>query len=250
MQCGAAIAITGAVGGASSEKLYQELGLESLRSRGWLRKLCLFYKIYKNKSPSCLYDLIPDGVGFYSTRSSQVDSVSGIKTRSDFFGGSFFPSTVTEWSCLGCGVRNSDSLSVFKLSLLRFVGPVANSVFGVNDPCGLKLVIRLRLGLSRLRYHKFGRSFQDCINPMCGCGLEAEVTAHFLLHSPLFRSAGQSLLMSVEGADESVLKKHDGLVAETLLYGGGRFGLSCGRSVMSSAIEFIVSAGGFSDSLV
>ena len=49
IQYNAAIAMTGAIRGTSSEKLYQELGLESLRSRRWLRKLCLFYKIYKNK---------------------------------------------------------------------------------------------------------------------------------------------------------------------------------------------------------
>ena len=48
IQYNAAIAITGAIRGTSSEKLYQELGLESLRSRRWLRKVCLFYKIYKN----------------------------------------------------------------------------------------------------------------------------------------------------------------------------------------------------------
>ena len=45
IQYNAAIAITGAIRGTSSKKLYQELGLESLRSRRWLRKLRLFYKI-------------------------------------------------------------------------------------------------------------------------------------------------------------------------------------------------------------
>ena len=55
IQYNAAIAITGAIRGTSSEKLYQELGLESLRSRRWLRKLCLFYKIYKNKSEFLFY---------------------------------------------------------------------------------------------------------------------------------------------------------------------------------------------------
>ena len=64
MQYNGAIAITGAIRGTYSEKFYQELGLESLRSRRWLRKLCLFYKIYKNKSPSYLYNLIPDRVKF------------------------------------------------------------------------------------------------------------------------------------------------------------------------------------------
>ena len=32
---------------SSREKLYQELGLESLKSRRWYRKLCLFFKLKK-----------------------------------------------------------------------------------------------------------------------------------------------------------------------------------------------------------
>ena len=42
IQYNAAIAITGASKGTFSEKFFQELGLESLKSRRWLRKLCLF----------------------------------------------------------------------------------------------------------------------------------------------------------------------------------------------------------------
>ena len=231
--------MTGAIRGTSSEKLYQELGLESLRSRRWLRKLCLFYKIYKNKSPSYLYDLIPDRVKFYSTRSSQIDNISNIKTRSNFFRNSFFPSTITEWNKLDCDIRNSDSLNIFKLSLLKFVRPVANSVFDINNPYGLKLLIRLRLGLSHLRYHKFKH-----------CGLETETTTHFLLHCPLFQSARQSLLMNIKKTDESILKKHDELITKTLLYGDDKFDLSCNKSIISSTIEFIVSTGRFSNSLV
>ena len=45
IQYNAAIAITVAIRGTSSKRFYQELGLESLRSRRWLRKLYLFYKI-------------------------------------------------------------------------------------------------------------------------------------------------------------------------------------------------------------
>ena len=40
---------------------------ESLRSRRQLRKLCLFFKIYKNESSSYLYKLIPGRLKFYST---------------------------------------------------------------------------------------------------------------------------------------------------------------------------------------
>ena len=59
-------------------------------------------------------------------------------------------------------VRLSDSVNVFKLSLLKFVRPVANSVFEINNPYDLKLLTRLRLGLSHLRYRKFRHNFQDC----------------------------------------------------------------------------------------
>ena len=51
----AAIAITGAIRGTSSEKLFQELALESLRSRRWFKKLCLFYKIFHEKYRSYLF---------------------------------------------------------------------------------------------------------------------------------------------------------------------------------------------------
>ena len=133
---------------------------------------------------------------------------------------------------------------------LKFVGPVANSVFEINNPYGLKLLTRLRLGLSHLRYHKFRHNFQDCINPICVCGLEIETTTHFLLHCSLFQSARQSLLIDIKKIDESILKKRDELIIKTLLYGNDKFDLSCNKSVISSTIEFIVSTERFSYSLV
>ena len=127
---------------------------------------------------------------FYSTRSSQIDNISNLKTRSNFFRNSFFPSTITEWNKLDCDIRNSDSLNVFKLFLLKFVRAVASSAFEINNPYGLKLLKRLRLGFSHLRYHKFRHIFQDCSHPIYACGLEIETRTHFLLHCPLFQSAG------------------------------------------------------------
>ena len=49
VQYNAALAITGAIRGSSREKLYQELGLESLKQRRWHRKLFRFYKILKSR---------------------------------------------------------------------------------------------------------------------------------------------------------------------------------------------------------
>ena len=54
IQYNAAIAITGTIKGTSWKKLFQELGLETLKSRRWFRKLYLFYKILHIKSPTYL----------------------------------------------------------------------------------------------------------------------------------------------------------------------------------------------------
>ena len=45
LQFNAALAITGAMKGASQTKLYKELGLESLKFRKWFRQLCTFLKL-------------------------------------------------------------------------------------------------------------------------------------------------------------------------------------------------------------
>ena len=67
IQYNAALALTGAVRGSSSEKIYQELGLESLKKRRWFRKLCQFYKILESKLPRYLFDIIPTKLRVYNT---------------------------------------------------------------------------------------------------------------------------------------------------------------------------------------
>ena len=59
LQYKASLAITGAIEGSCTEKLYQDLRLESPQNRRWFRKLCVFYKIVKEQSQKYLFDLIP-----------------------------------------------------------------------------------------------------------------------------------------------------------------------------------------------
>ena len=90
IQYTAAIAIIGAIRGTSSEKHFQELGLESSKSKRWLRKLCLFYKFFHKNSSSYLFQLIPLNSNVYTTRSSQSNKIANFKTRHNFFKDSFF----------------------------------------------------------------------------------------------------------------------------------------------------------------
>ena len=82
-QYNVALAITGAIKGTSKEKLYNELGLEYLKDRRWMRRLCLFHKIYNLKSPKYLYNLIPSVNHFYDTRNNT--NVPSFNCRTEFF---------------------------------------------------------------------------------------------------------------------------------------------------------------------
>ena len=59
VQCKAALAITGAIQVSFWEKLHQELGLEHLHQRQWMRLLCLLYKVFHCKVPKYIHSLIP-----------------------------------------------------------------------------------------------------------------------------------------------------------------------------------------------
>ena len=86
-----------------------------------------------------------------------------------FLKNSFFPSTVTKWNNLNKSIKSSESFALFKKSILQFIRPTPNRTFNFHSHIGIKLVTRLRLGLSHLRDHKFKHNFLDCLNPICCC---------------------------------------------------------------------------------
>ena len=77
-----------------------------------------------------------------------------IKTKHNFFQNPFFPSVIIEWNNLDSNLRNSKSISVFKEKILNFIRPSQNSFFDILNPKEIKLITRVRLGLSHLREHE------------------------------------------------------------------------------------------------
>ena len=116
------LAITGAIRGSCTENIYEELGLESLRSRRWYRKMSFLYKVLKSESPSHLFSTIPKSNNRqHQTRNS--DNIPSFFAKHDYLKNSFFPSAITEWNKLDCYIRNADSFKVFKNRLLSFIDP-------------------------------------------------------------------------------------------------------------------------------
>ena len=227
----------------STEKIYQELGLESLKSRRWFRKLYHFYKMFNEKSPSYLFKLIPNFNRVHNTRLSY--NIPPIKVRHYYFKNSFFPSAISEWKKLDLNIRNSASLNTFKKKLLNFIRPCANSIFDIHNPLGIKLLTRLRLGLSHLHEHKFRHCFQDTLNPLCECDKDIESRMCFFLHSTNFLIPRQTLFQKIRNINDNILSQSKIQLTQILLYGSQNYHFSINRLIIIWTNKYLISTGRF-----
>ena len=137
-------------------------------------------------------------------------------------------------------IRNSASLEIFKVQLLNFIRPNSNSAFNINNPLGLELLTRLRIGFSHLKEHKFKHNFQDSVYPLCSCGNDKESTVHFFLHCPNFTIQGQTLLNKLDSINASIMPKNENSVVRTLLFGRPDFNYSTNKDIINATITFIL----------
>ena len=90
IQYHAALAITGTWKGTSLNKIYDELGWESLSDRRWSRRLFQFYKIQNNLTPAYLKEPVPPiRTHLFGNRSGNV--LNEIRCKSNSFRNSFYP---------------------------------------------------------------------------------------------------------------------------------------------------------------
>ena len=93
-------------------------------------------------------DLLVICVHCHPVRSNLLRNVT---SHTNFFKNYFFPYCISEWNNLSPNIRNSNSIAIFKKSLLTFIRPKKCNVYSIIDPTALKLLTRLRVNLSHPR---------------------------------------------------------------------------------------------------
>ena len=246
VQYAAALAVTGAWRETSREKLYNELGWESLDSRRWCRRLTLFYKITNNLTPNYTRDPIPPlHQSEYSLRNQDV--IGQLRPRTERFKSSFYPFCLTEWNKLDHLIKASSSVSIFKAKLLVLIRPNAKSVYGIHDPVGLSYLTQLRVSLSKLNLHKFKHNFRDAIDAMCPSNDGIESEEHFLLLCPSFDTQRRSLLDRTLPLIRplGIANPSNELLSQILLYGCKDLPADSNREILHGTISFIRETGRF-----
>ena len=183
----------------------------------------MFYKIYKNKKPFYLFNLISEKSIFLCYEN--VDCISLIKIKHNFFKNNLLPSAIIEWNKLDPAIWNAESLGIFKNNILKLIRPTPRSSFNCYNHKGIRLMTRFCLGLTHLREHNFNQNFQNCINPLCSCGMDTKSTSHFFLHCPLFNDKRINLLSTLNNIDCKLIETNESSLIETLLLGNSLFDL-------------------------
>ena len=164
------------------------------------------FSINSNGVRAYLYELIPKKSHQYITRN--VKDTATYQCRTDACNFSFFPWTITEWNKIAIKIRNSSYL-VFRNYLLSKIRPKPSPFYNIHNPSGIKLLTRLRLGLSHLNEHKFNHNFDDCVNPFCTCSLKPESASHSFLHCQNYNTIRSMLFKNLNSVAKNLFKLSD-----------------------------------------
>ena len=227
IQYQAGLIATGCWKNTSREKLYKELGWESLSERRNFRRLLTYHKILSNKAPDYLNEYVLNAAPPHGSTNR--------------FQHTFFPYCYSKWDSLDPELKSLD-FNKFKSNFLSSIRPSKGNIFGVNDRYGLKMLTCMRVDHSDLRAHRFSKQF-NCLDPKCRCGIEDETPEHFFLRCPLFQGPRTILLNKVSEVLECPASAFDdNSLCKLLLYGKPSLADDINKNIICASIKFIKSS--------
>ena len=146
-----------------------------------------------------------------------VKEIPTIKVKHSFIDNYFSLNGLTEWKDL-LFLRNAPSINVFKKK-------------------SLKLLTRLRYGLSNLRGHKFNHNFSDCL---CVC-MEKILNLETISSSNVPYFLKQLLMNKIRDIDGSIIDQNENSFCHTLLSGKENMNGSKNTHILNATIEYILS---------
>ena len=205
VQYKAALIVSGCWQGTSREKLYNDLGWDSLSEGRWSRRMITFYKILNGMAPSYLLDHLYEITA--PNVSLRRNIIRAPISRTERYDNSFFPFCINNWNNIDDTIKSLPSLNEFKNKLCKFIRPEKSSFYNIRDSYGIKLLTKIRVSFSDLRDHRCDHKF-NCDNPTCLCVLEDETAVHFFLCCPRYDQltiAYLSKVSEIVGSDVTVL---------------------------------------------
>jgi len=197
----------------------------------------MFYKIKNGIAPACLSEHIPVHRGVEISLGERKSRAPF--SRTERYDNSFFPYCIKNWNLLDNSVKSIPSLSLFKNHMNNFIRPIGNSLFGIRDNYGIKLLAKIRVEFSDLRDHRFNHKF-NCVSPSCVCGLDDETTLHYFLCCPRYHAQRAILLSNIStiiSSDVSILPNEH--LNHLILYGSNVYNSMSNKLILEQSLLYI-----------
>ena len=146
---------------------------------------------------------------------------------------------IKHWNKLDPEIKNAKTYASFRKMLLNFTRPIGKSTYKIDDPLGIKLLTRLRLGFSHLSKHKFRHNFADSLNPLCSCSLETECTLHFFLRCQNHTTLCRALMTDLKNINHAIMSLNESDLLYVMLYGSKNFDNIMNISIIIATVKFI-----------
>ena len=114
-------------------------------------------------------------------------------------------------------------------------------MYNCHNPKGIRLITRLRLGLSHFRKYNIKHNFQESLNPLCNCAHGIESTTHFFLHCLLFTNERYTVLSTLSSIDCNLLNNTNFVLTQTVLFDTLSFNSNKNLEILNATIDYILS---------
>ena len=224
----AARIITGGTISASVRCLYEELSLETLKSRRDRQILLMFHKIIHYKTPLYLTQLRPEAVNQqqnYNLRRENIFTMP--KCRITKYQKSFIPFATTLWNQLPPLAKILE-YDQFKAYLEESI-PQENLLFQIGNRRDSINMARLRMNNSNLNFYLHNINVID--SPRCACGYDSEDTVHYFISCPLYNGPRAVLHTTVSNMTPFTLR--------TLLFGNDNLSLEENKIIYEATLIYV-----------
>ena len=194
IQYTAAKIVSGALHLTSKERLYNELGWETIPSRAEFLGLSLFHKVVKNETRPLIRECLPPrSINHETLRSG---GLMNFPYKGLQFANSFFPWFTKRYNLLSVETRKLP-LNDFKQSLSKTLKPTKFKHYSYGQKYPNLLLTRIRVNCSYLKAHSYTTGHSN--TTACSfCESKIENSLHFIIKCPHFTEQRRTLFDKME----------------------------------------------------
>ena len=196
LQLKAARIVCGAKKGTSHNRLYEELGWETLEERRKYHCLTQMYRIIHKQVPTLLSEIMPANINQrnpYNTRNT--GNIDLPRTNTDSYARSFIPETCKCWNNLPEDIKSLNDMDEFR-ERTKPQKEDPPDFYRIGERRYQVFHTRLRLKNADLRENLHRRNLAE--TEECSCGGGPETTEHYLLNCTNYSVERQELISIIE----------------------------------------------------